>query len=25
VLVEITGRLGRLVETKFTRFRFFNA
>lgn len=25
VLVEITGRLGRLVETKFTRLRFFNA
>lgn len=25
VLVEITGRLGHLVETKLTRFRFFNA
>ena len=25
VLVEITGRLGNFVETKLTRFRFFNA
>jgi polar amino acid transport system permease protein len=25
VLVEITGRLGHFVETKLTRFRFFNA
>jgi polar amino acid transport system permease protein len=25
ILVEITGRLGHLVETKLTRFRFFNA
>jgi polar amino acid transport system permease protein len=25
VLVEITGRLGHLVETKLTRFRFFSA
>ncbi len=24
-LVEVTGRLGHLVETKLTRFRFFNA
>jgi polar amino acid transport system permease protein len=24
ILVEITGRLGHLVETKLTRFRFFN-